>query len=130
MDSSALVKKYVNEPESDVARRYISSTTELITARHSTIEVRSTLSRVLKGKALMRARDALAHDLAAFDFVELDRELCAAAVAIVDETPVGTLDALHIAAALRIKEPELSFLTFDKRQTETARNLGLTVVGA
>ena len=41
-----------------------------------------------------------------------------------------TLDAIHLAAAQRVSEPGVSFLTFDLRQAQAARALGLTVVTA
>jgi predicted nucleic acid-binding protein len=43
---------------------------------------------------------------------------------------VRTLDALHLAAAQRVSAPGVSFLTFDLRQAQAARALGLTVVTA
>jgi predicted nucleic acid-binding protein len=46
------------------------------------------------------------------------------------EGDVRTLDALHLAAAQRVGGPAMPFLTFDLRQAQAARSLGLTVVGA
>jgi predicted nucleic acid-binding protein len=45
-------------------------------------------------------------------------------------TGVRTLDALHLAAAQRVGGAAVPFLTFDVRQAQAARGLGLTVVGA
>ena len=39
-------------------------------------------------------------------------------------------DALHLAAAQRVADVGLSFLTFDLRQAQAARALGLRVIGA
>jgi hypothetical protein len=41
---------------------------------------------------------------------------------------VRTLDALHLAAAQRVSTPGLGFRTFDLRQAQAARTLGLTVL--
>ena len=38
------------------------------------------------------------------------------------------LDAIHIATALSIGDPELQFVTYDQWQAESAREAGLTVV--
>jgi len=43
---------------------------------------------------------------------------------------VRTLDALHLAAVQRAGGPAVAYLTFDVRQAEAARALGLTVLGA
>lgn len=40
-----------------------------------------------------------------------------------------TLDALHLAAAIRAGGREASILTFDTRQAVAARQLGLVVLG-
>lgn len=44
--------------------------------------------------------------------------------------PVRTLDALHLAAAsyLKVQGAQLRFATYDTRQTEAAKRLGLDVV--
>jgi hypothetical protein len=42
---------------------------------------------------------------------------------------IRTLDALHLAAADRLPRP-VTFLTFDGRQGQAGRSLGLEVVGA
>lgn len=60
--------------------------------------------------------------------VELDEVTCEGAAAA-EVTGVRTLDTLHLAAAQRIGGPAVPFLTFDVRQAQAARGLGLTVVG-
>jgi uncharacterized protein len=59
-------------------------------------------------------------------FVELDAELARLAAAT-GAPELRTLDAIHVASALRLG-PELdAFVTYDDRQATTARELGLTV---
>lgn len=41
-----------------------------------------------------------------------------------------TLDALHLGAAQRLGASAITFLTFDVRQAQAARSIGITVVGA
>ena len=62
--------------------------------------------------------------------IELDEVTCEGAATVAEVTGVRTLDALHLAAAQRVGGPAVPFLTFDARQTQAARALGLTVVGA
>jgi predicted nucleic acid-binding protein len=130
VDSSALLKRYVDEPDSDAADSLLRSDPSLVTSRHTIIEVRSNLARLLEGRPLSAARSAFARDLEVLSIVELDEATCDAAAAVAEVTGVRTLDALHLAAAQRLGGPAVPFLTFDLRQAQAARALGLTVVGA
>ena len=130
VDSSALLKRYVDEPDSDSAEALLQSDPSLLTGRHTIVEVRRNLARLLDGRALNAARTAFTRDLGAISLVELDATTCEAAAAIAEVTGVRSLDALHLAAAQRIGGPAVPFLTFDVRQAQAARALGLTVLGA
>jgi predicted nucleic acid-binding protein len=129
VDSSALLKRYVDEPDSDTAEALLRSDPDLITARHASVEVRRNLARLLEEADAGPARAAFAEDLRAFSIVELDEITCETAAAIAELTGVRTLDALHIGAAQRVGGTAIPFLTFDVRQAQAARNLGLTVIG-
>ncbi len=130
VDSSALLKRYVEEPDSEMAESLLRSDPSLLTARHTVLEVRRNLARLLEERDAATARAAFLEDLDALSIVELDEVTCEMAAAIAELTGVRTLDALHLAAAQRIGSPAVPFLTFDLRQAQAARGLGLTVVGA
>lgn len=130
VDSSALLKRYVEEDDSSAADRLLRGDPTLVTGRHTIVEVRRNLARLLSGRDLAGARTAFMDDLASFGIIELDEVTCEAAAAIAEVTGVRTLDAFHLAAAQRVTSPGVSFLTFDLRQAQAARSLGLTVVGA
>jgi predicted nucleic acid-binding protein len=61
--------------------------------------------------------------------VELDETTCGIAADLAELTGARTLDALHLAAANRAGKGALTLLTFDIRQAQAARAVGLTVVG-
>ena len=130
VDSSALLKRYVDEPDSELADSLLGSDPSLLTARHTIVEVRRNLARLLGGRDLATARSAFTGDLEALSIVELDEVTCEGAATVAEVTGVRTLDALHLAAAQRVGGPAVPFLTFDTRQAHAARTLGLTVVGA
>ncbi len=130
VDSSALLKRYVAEADSDVADAVLAADATLVTARHTVVEVRRNLARLLGGDDLARARAAFVADLGSVAIIELDADTCQAAAAIAESSGVRTLDALHLAAARRVAEPGMRFLTFDTRQAQAARALGLEVVPA
>lgn len=128
-DSSALLKRYVEEPDSARADELLGSDAELVTGRHTTVEVRRNLARLLSGTALSTARAAFVADLDAFALVEIDETTCERAATIAEQTGVRTLDALHLGAATRLGEG-VTFLTFDLRQAQAGRSLGLRVLGS
>ena len=130
VDSSALLKRYVEEADSAAADALLRADPALLTARHTIVEVRRNLARLLSGRDLVTARAAFADDLRSISIVELDEATCESAASIAEATGVRTLDALHLMAAQRVSEPGVSFLTFDLRQAQAARALGLAVVTA
>lgn len=130
VDSSALLKRYVDEADSAAADALLRADAGLLTARHTIVEVRRNLARLLSGRDLVAARAAFTDDLRSFSIIELDEATCESAAAIAEAAGVRTLDALHLAAAQRVAAPGVGFLTFDLRQAQAARSLGLAVVTA
>ena len=128
VDSSAVLKRYVAEPDSDAAEALLRSDPSLLTARHTIVEVRRNLVRLLDERDAAAARAAFQVDLGAFALVELDEATCDTAAGIAELTGVRTLDALHLAAAQRVGGAAVPFVTFDLRQAQAARSLGLTVL--
>jgi predicted nucleic acid-binding protein len=129
VDSSALLKRYVDEPDSERAIELLVSDPALVTGRHTIVEVRRNLTQLLAPPDASAARASFANDLASFAIVELDAATCELAATIAEQTGVRTLDALHLGAARRLGTA-IGFLTFDVRQAVVARTLGFSVVGA
>jgi predicted nucleic acid-binding protein len=129
VDTSVLLKRYVEEPDSERAVELLVADPELVTGRHTVVEVRRNLARLLPATSATAARAAFSEDLAALSIVELDAATCELAATIAEQTGVRTLDALHLGAAHRIGRA-ITFLTFDARQAQAARALGFTVAGS
>ena len=128
VDSSALLKRYIDEHDSEVAVELMGSDPVLLTSRLTEIEVRRNLTRLLDDDALDAARRQLSSDLDALALVALDGATCSDAATIAEQTLCRSLDALHLAAARRAGR-HTTVLTFDHRQASAARAVGLTVVG-
>ena len=62
------------------------------------------------------------------NIVEIDSTTYDLAARIAEATLCRSLDAIHLASATRVRGS--SFLTFDIRQAQVARSLGLSVLGA
>lgn len=129
VDTSALLKRYVAESDSDRAEEYLLTDKEWVTARHTWVEVRRNLAKLLEGKDLAAAQQAFERDFKRSHVVELDEVTCNLAAGIAETSLLRTLDALHLAALLRVAH-DLPLLTFDIRQAQAARSLAVTVLGA
>lgn len=130
VDSSALLKLYVEEEASPTARTVLLMGGRWMTARHTLVEVRRALSRLLEDEALAEARNRFDQHWQRMAVVELDERTCDRAAELAEQTGVRTLDALHLGAADRAGGGGFAFATFDVRQAEAARSLGWTVVGS
>lgn len=130
VDASALLKRYIDEHDSAACDAILRSDPALVTGRHTVVEVRRNLARLLEPAVLADVRSLFGRDLQAISIVELDATTCESAATIAEVTGVRTLDALHLAAAQRVGGTALPFLTSDVRQAQAARSLGLTVLGA
>lgn len=129
LDSSALLKRYIDEPESAVAERYLLADPVWVTGRHTWVEVRRNLRRLLEESSLTQAREQFERDWKRTHVVEVDETTCRLAADIAELSGVRTLDALHLAACRRAGDPGMTLLTFDVRQAQAARTLGFAVVG-
>ena len=132
VDSSALVKRYISEHDTDAALRLLAADTEWVTAAHTMIEVHRTLSLRLSRDpaAAAKAQEAFSLDWDSMRIVALDEQTCARAAELAQTTRARTLDALHLAAAHRAGAPALRLVTFDARLAQAGRSLNWTVVGA
>lgn len=128
VDTSALMKRYIEERDSDVSEQLMLTDPVLITSRLTEIEMRRNLTKLLDGSELARTRRQLQGDLDAFALVALDSTTCSEAARIAEQTQCRSLDSIHIAAALRAGT-HTTLLTFDIRQAQAARSVGMTAIG-
>jgi predicted nucleic acid-binding protein len=130
-DASAILKLYLEEPESERAEAVLRGDPRWITAFHTLVEVRRNLVRVLEAEQLAIARQQFSSDWDSLEAIELDAGLCGDAAALAERTGVRTLDALHLGAARIAGAPEgVPVVTFDRRLADAARSLGWTVLPA
>ncbi len=130
VDSSAFLKRYVDEPDSELAEELLLADPNWVTAAHTEVEVRRNLARLLRGPALAEARQHFEQDWARTTVIALDPSTCRRAVEMSETTLSRSLDALHLAAAERVLAAPngLRVITFDLRFSAAARGLGLAVV--
>lgn len=114
LDSSALVKLVIAEPESPALRRYLGAQPERASCALARVEVLRAV-REHGPAATMRARRLL-HRL---HLVQIDEELLDAAAAL-DPRVLRSLDAIHLAAALVFGDDLTAIVTYDRRMADAA----------
>lgn len=130
VETSALLKRYVQEPESDDSQSILSAHSHRITSRITITETLINLRKRLSTAEFAIASKLFQTDINAFDVVEFDAELSLQASEVAAGNSLATLDSIHLASALRVKSPQLAFLTYDKRLANSARKSGLRVLGS
>lgn len=128
VDSSALLKRYIDEHDSAVAIELMGTDPVLVTSRLTEVEVRRNLTRLLAADALDAKRSEFSVDLDAFALVNLDASTMSSAARIAEQTLCRSLDSIHLSAAQRAGQ-STTLLTFDVRQARAARDLGMSVIG-
>jgi hypothetical protein len=129
-DSSALIKRYVAEEDSDAAESVLLSDAEWVTGRHTFVEVRLAIHRRLGEIERSTASAAFERDWERTFVVALDDAVCRRAAELGITTGARSLDALHLAAAERAGGRSLPIVTFDVRLGHAARSLGFGVIGS
>lgn len=122
LDSSALVKLVVPEPETDPLLAFLRMQPRQVTSRLATIEVPRALAR--RGPT---GQPKAVDLLASMDLVELDHELALAA-AVVEPVGLRTLDAIHLATAMALRDDLSAVVSYDRRLVDAARAAGLLVL--
>jgi predicted nucleic acid-binding protein len=130
VDSSVLVKRYVNDVDSDRAESLLLADPDWVTAQHAFVEVAIALARRTSQAMLGQAMAAFERDWARISVVAVDDTLCRRAARIGAESGTRSLDALHLAAAERVGVRAIPILTFDLRLAQAARALGFDVQGS
>lgn len=125
-DSSALVKRYLVEAESAQAIALVNAHSPRVTSMLTRIEVRRAIARIASAVESSMTREQFNRDLAQFEVASIDTEACDRAAAIAEATGMRTLDSIHLATALMFGCS--SFVSFDRRQSAVAAELGLIVV--
>ena len=121
LDTSALVKLLQHERESEALVDYLQTPRRVLS---------SVLSRVETVRACLRvdlpASDAL-ELLRVVESITLEAGVVRAAGALMPPS-LRSLDAIHLASAQQVDDPDLDFVTYDARLADAARAHGLRVV--
>ena len=121
LDSSALVKLLVNEPESRALRAYLRREPERLSCGLARTEVLRAV-RPLGPAAVQTARRLLRN----VDLLRLDDALLDAA-GMLEPVTVRSLDSIHLAAAQLVAPTLRAVVMYDRRMAVAATSLGFRV---
>jgi len=120
LDSSALVKLLVVEPETTALQSYL--------RLHDSTRVTCELARVEVVRAVGQAGSQVEAEasrlLSGLHLMRLSRDLLEHAARLGPRL-LRSLDAIHLAAALRVPDLD-TVITYDSRMFDAAKGLGLT----
>jgi predicted nucleic acid-binding protein len=122
LDSSAIVKLAVREPESAALRRYLRNRRP----RVSSALARAEVMRAVLGKG-EAARKAGRRVLADLDLLRIDNRVLDLAGELLP-FELRTLDAIHLATAQRLGVDLGRLCTYDGRMRDAAEEFGIAVV--
>ncbi len=124
LDTSALVKLVVREPETDDLMEALARWPDRVSSVVARVELHRALWRAGASKRLHERADAV---LAALVLVRLDEQVLSRASSLKDPA-LRALDAIHLATALSLWDDPGAFITYDGRLAQAARRQRLTVL--
>jgi predicted nucleic acid-binding protein len=123
LDSSAIVKLVVPEPETGALVQTIRSDPEIVSSILARVEVLRAVRRAGARRAVAGRAESILRRIA---LVRLEEGVVSSASTL-RPLELRTLDAIHLATALSLA-PQLSrLITYDARLASAARATGLTV---
>ena len=132
LDTSALVKIYVDEPGRAAVMREIDAATTVATVRIAYAETRAAFAqkrreRGLDTRGLRRIVENLDEDWATFGVVDVTEPLVRRAGGLAERHGLRGHDAIHLAAAIALERggAEVSFGCFDEHLRRAARRAKL-----
>ncbi len=139
LDTSALLKLYVDERDSDEVRARIGPSNAVFTHMIAYAELRAALAKALRMKRITRKQhSALVADVdsdwSKLNVVDIDMPLVRRASALAERFDLRGFDSVHLAAAEWLHaiiggHPDFEFGAFDNGLCTGARTIGLRVFG-
>ena len=123
IDSSALLKLVVQEAETSYLEADLGERDGLVVSRLAVVECRRAAARVRNTRLLQAVGDVLDSTY----LIEITPAIIERAARI-SPARVRSLDAIHLATALSIGDPDLEVITYDDRMADAARRNGLRIL--
>lgn len=121
LDASALVKRYVEEKDSELVLSAMEDADAWSMCRIGYVETVRAVALAGGRKVVKRVEN----EWLSFDVIEVDSALAQHAATLALSAELRSLDALHLAAALVLPPEDLTVATWDSRLHRAARDQGL-----
>lgn len=125
LDSSALVKLVISEPESTALRAFLVDQAKILhlSSALATTELRRTLIRLNLPKVANDKADEVLESLSLLPISQPVLEYASS----LPGRHLRTLDAIHLATAVRLRSALVALVTYDKRMMSAAIEAGAPV---
>ena len=129
-DTSAIIKRYVNEPGSWQVNELIAGADEIAVSIICLPEMISTLQRLVREKKIspeiyLNLKTKILKDIEDMEVVTLEPIVIRNTVECLENSAVRAMDALHVACALAVESD--FFVSADRDQVKAAKQSGLKV---
>ena len=129
-DTSALVPLLIGEPGSEAAGTAWDRADRLVSVRLIYVEARAALAQAARASRITKRQlDAAAAGLEELldqvEHIEVDDELVRSAAELAETHALRAYDAVHLAAAIRLAEPDVVLVAGDRAILTAASNSGV-----
>jgi predicted nucleic acid-binding protein len=135
-DTSALVKFYIDEKDSDLVKKIIDTSEIVFTSKIAYIEILSVFFR-LKREGAIAEKDhrkilkSFITDWGSYALIEVTDRVMIISGQLVELYPLRSLDAIHLGSALFVQkevEEDMAFVCFDARLGRAAAEENFKVI--
>ncbi|MCD6494212.1 MAG: type II toxin-antitoxin system VapC family toxin [Archaeoglobaceae archaeon] len=132
LDTSALVKRYHKEEYSDIIdeifEKYVISISELTIVELTSALRKKVDEKEIRQKEMFRVLTKFYEDLTDFIVLKFDSEVISNAVDLIIRYRLKTLDSLQLAFAIKLKDYDPLFISFDRKLINSAKSEGFKVL--
>lgn len=136
LDTSSLVKLYVEEIDSEKLRNFVHNAAVVSTSKIAYAEARAALARKQKEeefsqKVLRKTVEDLNKDWESYFLIEITDGLIRFAGDIAEKYLLRGFDSIHLASAIHLKNKissDIHFSSYDTRLNQSAEKEGITIL--
>jgi predicted nucleic acid-binding protein len=132
-DTSALIKRYIDETGSQYVDRLFFETDEIFVAPITEIECISTIKR-LRVEHQIKANDynhlmkEIREDFSYFSVIEFSEHLVEVSIRLIEKYQLKTLDSIQLSSALKVKDQIENFIVSDNKLKATAHREQFSII--
>lgn len=135
-DTSALIKFYIDEKDSDLVKKTLKDSEVIFTSKIAYVEMFSVFSRIKKDQAITendyrKMLKSFIIDWESYAVIDITDRTLNITSQLFEFYPLRSLDALHLGSALLIQkeiDDDITFVCFDNRLWKAAKEENFKVI--